>query len=133
MRSLFQLALLGALAVPLTAGLSLAGGSVALRAGTVHTLGGNTYTGGATVLVVDGKVVAVGKDVQVPGGVRTVDYGADAVIVPGLVAADSSYNAPQDRARSRPRVGSANRSPRRPARRTKNPRLPKTRSSRAPA
>ena len=75
MRSLFQLALLGALAVPLTAGLSVAGGSVALRAGTVHTLGGNTYTGGATVLVVDGKVVAVGKDVQVPGGVRMVDYG----------------------------------------------------------
>lgn len=100
MRSLFQLALLGALAVPLTAGLSLAGGSVALRAGTVHTLGGNTYTGGATVLVVDGKVVAVGKDVQVPGGVRTVDYGADAVIVPGLVAADSSYNAPQGSGRT---------------------------------
>lgn len=95
MRSLFQASLAVALSAPL-----FAGGTVALRAGTVHTLDGAPLVGGATVLVVDGKVVAVGKDVQVPGGVRTVDYGADAVIVPGLVAADSTYNGPQGSART---------------------------------
>ena len=64
---------------------------VAVQAGTVHTVDGETLTGGATVLVQDGKIVAVGADVAIPPGARVVDYGAGAVIVPGLVSANSGY------------------------------------------
>ena len=72
---------------------ALAGGdSVALKAGTVHLVeGGQVLEGGATVLVEDGKVVAVGKNVTVPRGTTVIDYGAHAVLVPGLVSADSNY------------------------------------------
>jgi imidazolonepropionase-like amidohydrolase len=66
--------------------------AVAVKAGTLHLVaGGQVLTGGGTVLIVDGKIAAVGKDVSVPAGARVVDYGADAVLVPGLVAADSAY------------------------------------------
>src|SRR5688572_6363281 len=68
------------------------GGSVALRAGTVHLVDGSgVLTGGATILIRDGKIQAVGKDVDLGSDVRIVDYGPDAVIVPGLIAASSHY------------------------------------------
>ncbi len=65
---------------------------VAVQAGTVH-IGreGRVIEGGATVLLSDGKILAVGKDVAVPPGARVVDYGPSAVIAPGFVAADSSF------------------------------------------
>src|SRR5262245_355068 len=66
------------------------GGYVALQAGTIQLVeGGAVIEGGGTILIQDGKIVAAGKDVQVPGSARVVDYGPDAVIVPGFVAADS--------------------------------------------
>jgi imidazolonepropionase-like amidohydrolase len=65
---------------------------VALQAGTAHLVeGGQVLEGGVTIVVRDGKILAAGKDVAVPPGARVVDYGADAVIVPGLVAANSPY------------------------------------------
>ena len=65
---------------------------VALQAGTAHLVeGGVVLEGGVTIVVRDGKILAAGKDVAVPPGARVVDYGADAVIVPGLVAANSPY------------------------------------------
>lgn len=70
-----------------------AGKTVALKAGTVHVVAeGRTLTGGATVLIRDGKIVAVGKDVDVPPNAEVVDYGPDAVLAPGFVAANSSYS-----------------------------------------
>lgn len=70
--------------------------TVAIQAGTIHLVeNGTVLEGGATILVRGGKIVAVGKDVEVPAGARVIDYGADAVIVPGLVAADSNYGAPR--------------------------------------
>ncbi|MEY2808089.1 MAG: hypothetical protein RIR65_2506 [Planctomycetota bacterium] len=95
MRFLLQLAASALCAAPLCAG-----GSVALRAGTIHTSDGAVHTGGAVVVVVDGKIVAVGKDVAVPAGLRVVDYGPEAVIVPGLVAADSAYGSGQGSGRT---------------------------------
>jgi len=66
------------------------GGYVALQAGTIQLVEqGQVIEGGGTILVLDGKIVAAGKDVQIPGSARVVDYGPDAVIVPGFVAADS--------------------------------------------
>ena len=65
-------------------------GLVAVRAGTIHLVeDGEVLEGGATVLLRDGVIVAVGADLDVPAGVQVVDYGADAVIVPGFVAASS--------------------------------------------
>src|SRR5258708_25484900 len=42
---------------------------------------GEVLEGGGTILVLDGKIVAAGKDVEIPGSARVVDYGPDAVIV----------------------------------------------------
>ncbi len=77
------------------AGPLLAGEPIAVQAGTVHTVeGGTVLVGGATVLIRDGRVVAVGRELELPAGTRMVDYGPDAVIVPGLVAADSPFGWP---------------------------------------
>lgn len=74
---------------------SAAHGTVALRAGSVHAVeGGRVYENGV-VIVRDGKIVAVGADLAVPAGARVIDYGPDAVLTPGLVAADSNYGAPR--------------------------------------
>lgn len=65
---------------------------IAVRAGTIHVVPGReVIRGGATLLVRDGRVVAVGSDLAVPPDAQWIDYGPDAVIVPGLVAADSVY------------------------------------------
>lgn len=71
------------------------GGYIALQAGTIQLVEqGQVIEGGGTILVLDGKIVAVGKDLQIPGSARVVDYGPDAVIVPGFVAADSPVTHP---------------------------------------
>lgn len=68
------------------------GDVVAVKAGTIITVSGETIRGGT--LVVDGNVIlSVGKDIAIPPAARVVDYGPDAVIVPGLVAADSTYGS----------------------------------------
>ena len=67
------------------------GDDVAVSAGTIHLVDqGRVLTGGGTILVRDGRIVTVGNDVALPPGITRVDYGPDAVIVPGFVAADSS-------------------------------------------
>lgn len=71
------------------------GATVAIQAGTIHLVENGTVLQGGTILVTDGKITAVGRDVVVPAGARVVDYGPDAVIVPGLVAADSNYGMPR--------------------------------------
>jgi imidazolonepropionase-like amidohydrolase len=65
---------------------------VAVQAGTIHLVEeGRVIHGGGTVLMRDGRIVAIGKDVEIPLDARVVDYGPDAVIMPGMVAADSPY------------------------------------------
>jgi imidazolonepropionase-like amidohydrolase len=81
---LFIAAFVGA---PPTAGRDL----VAVQAGTIHVVeGGRVIEGGGTVLIQSGKIVGVGDhDFAIPAGARVVDYGPDAVIIPGLVAVES--------------------------------------------
>ncbi len=67
--------------------------TVAVRAGTIHLVEEGRVAHDATLLVRDGKIVAVGADVRVPVGTQIIDYGPDAVIVPGLVAAFSLYGS----------------------------------------
>lgn len=65
---------------------------VAVQAGTIHVVEeGRVIEGGGTVLIRDGKIVGVGQDVDIPDDARVVDYGPSAVIIPGLVAADSGF------------------------------------------
>ncbi|MDA1263674.1 MAG: hypothetical protein O2816_01185 [Planctomycetota bacterium] len=90
-------AFFGTAAIPLAAptaapAVSPLGGDVALQAGRVQ-LSATSHMDDATILVKDGKIIAIGTDVDVPAGVRVVDYGDDAVIAPGLVCADSSYGS----------------------------------------
>ncbi|MFT7668057.1 MAG: imidazolonepropionase-like amidohydrolase [Planctomycetota bacterium] len=71
-----------------------AGGDlVAIQAGTIHVVeGGRVIAGGGTVLVQGGKIIGVGEsNFEIPPGARVVDYGPDAVIIPGLVAVDSTF------------------------------------------
>jgi imidazolonepropionase-like amidohydrolase len=77
----------------LLAGATFAGdGDVALQAGRIYLSATDVLEGG-TILVQDGKIVAIGVEVPVPAGVRVVDYGPDVVLAPGLVCADSSYGS----------------------------------------
>ena len=69
------------------------GDAVVLRAGTIHLVQDGQVLTNSAILVEDGKIVAIGVDLKTPLGVREVDYGPDATIVPGFVAADSPYGA----------------------------------------
>ncbi|TDJ72256.1 MAG: hypothetical protein E2O39_07085 [Planctomycetota bacterium] len=84
-------AALFSLPLVLAAPAALATDTVALKAGTIHLVDGDEVLEGGTILIRDGRVVAVGLDVAIPGDARIVDYGPGAVIVPGFVAADSRY------------------------------------------
>ncbi len=64
------------------------GGLVALIGGEVR-IGDGQVLSGATVILRDGRVEAVGKDVAVPPGARRVDC-AGKIITPGLIDADSA-------------------------------------------
>lgn len=68
---------------------ALAGGQdLAVTGGDVHTVSGGVLEG-ATVLVRDGIIVAIGRDVEVPTGVPTLD-ATGRVVTPGLFDATTS-------------------------------------------
>jgi imidazolonepropionase-like amidohydrolase len=76
-------ALLAAASLPLLAAAPLAAqGVVAIEGGTVYTMTGAPIEGG-TVLIRDGRIAAVGRDVAVPAGARRVDARGKRV-TPGL-------------------------------------------------
>lgn len=76
--------------LPLLLAAAPVGDAVLVRAGTIHLVGDGTVLKDGALLIEDGKIVEVG-DLETPPGVREVDYGPDATIVPGFVAADSRY------------------------------------------
>jgi len=75
-RLISTLALL-ALALPAAAA------TTAITGGKVHTVGPQGTIENATILIVDGRIEAVGDDVEVPAGAETVD-AAGKIITPGL-------------------------------------------------
>ncbi len=96
MRLLFSLAC----AATLTVG-ALRAEDLVVRAGTIHPCGGEeVLTGGAAIWIQDGKIMAVGKEVNAPFGAREMDFGPSAVIAPGLVATQSTYGPRGNDARS---------------------------------
>ncbi|MCY3611762.1 MAG: amidohydrolase family protein [Gemmatimonadetes bacterium] len=72
------------------------GGSAEVRAQTVALTGGLVYPissepiEGGTVLMVDGRIAAVGADVDIPAGAEVVDV-TGSVVMPGIVDAMSYY------------------------------------------
>ena len=62
---------------------SAAAETIALVGGTVHTLGPAGTLEGATVVIADGKIAAVGRGIAIPTGARVID-AAGKVITPGL-------------------------------------------------
>ncbi len=73
------------------AGLALAGAAfaetVALVGGTIHPVSGDVIQTG-TVVFTDGKITAVGANVEVPAGARQVDVSGEHVY-PGMIAANT--------------------------------------------
>ncbi len=83
------------LCIAITFGCFSEGGRVALaedavlyKAGTVYTMTGDPISPGM-VLVVDGKIKAVGAELELPEGGQQQDLGPDSVLMPGLVNAYS--------------------------------------------
>jgi imidazolonepropionase-like amidohydrolase len=66
------------------AGAQASAGAVAITGGKVVTLGAAGTIENGTVLIVDGRIRAVGKDVAIPAGARRVD-AAGKVVTPGLI------------------------------------------------
>ena len=91
-----------ALPVPAPHAQTPAGGSVALTGARVIDGTGAAPIEGATILVSDGRIQAVGKNVTIPAGATRVDM-AGKTIVPGLInahghlQADSSKRPARDR------------------------------------
>ena len=63
--------------------LPAAAGTIAITGGKVHTVGPQGTIENATILIVDGRIAAVGDDVKVPAGAETID-AAGKIITPGL-------------------------------------------------
>ncbi|HKE01282.1 MAG TPA: amidohydrolase family protein, partial [Planctomycetota bacterium] len=74
-----------------------AGGSVVVRAGLVLPISGPAIANGA-VSIHNGRILGVGREVPVPPGARVIDAGADAVVTPGLIDAQSFLGLEDDRA-----------------------------------
>ncbi len=55
---------------------------IAIRGGTVHTVSGAAIPNG-TVVIQDGRIIAVGANVQIPAGARVID-ATGKVVTPGL-------------------------------------------------
>ena len=66
-------------------------GSFMLRGGTVHTISGATIENGS-VLVRNGKIVGVGKDLPAPAGYKVIDVHGQQ-IYPGMIDAASHDGA----------------------------------------
>ncbi len=63
--------------------LPAAADTTAIVGGKVHTVGPMGTMDNATVLIVDGRIAAVGEDVDVPAGAKTID-AAGKIVTPGL-------------------------------------------------
>lgn len=74
--------LIGVLALLALASPAIAG-TTAIVGGKVHTVGPMGTIENGTVLIVDGRIAAVGDDVEVPAGAETID-AAGKVVTPGL-------------------------------------------------
>ena len=87
-RRLLPAALLAAVAVAVVGPAAARAETIAITGGKVHPVSGPVIPR-ATVIVVDGKVTAIGADVPVPAGARTIDASGKWV-TPGLFNATTA-------------------------------------------
>ena len=62
--------------------------TIAIRGGTILTLGPQGTIAGGTLLIRDGRIAAVGREVSVPAGARVVD-ATGRYVMPGIIDAHS--------------------------------------------
>lgn len=67
----------------LTLALPVSAATTAIVGGKVHTVGPQGTIENGTVLIVDGRIAAVGADVEVPAGAETIDASGK-IVTPGL-------------------------------------------------
>lgn len=83
---------LAALLVMVAGALASAGAAgaetIAIRGGTIITVGPQGTIANGTLLVRDGRIVAVGRDVAVPAGARVID-ATGRYVIPGIIDAHS--------------------------------------------
>ncbi len=75
------------LAAALLAATAASAQTIAIEGGTVHTMTGAPLQG-ATVLIRDGRITAVGMDVAVPAGAQRIDASGK-IVTPGLFASQT--------------------------------------------
>ncbi|MEE9503352.1 MAG: hypothetical protein V3V48_14860, partial [Candidatus Aminicenantaceae bacterium] len=63
--------------------------TVAIRGGEIHTMEGEIWLSG-TILIRDGKIVAIGEEVQVPEGAEIIEAGG-LVLYPGFFASSGLF------------------------------------------
>ncbi len=91
-----QRARIGAMGVAAMAMAAIHGAGAGVQAQTVALTGGLVYPissgpiEGGTVLMVDGRIAAVGADVDIPAGAEVVDVSGS-VVMPGIIDAMSYY------------------------------------------
>ena len=78
--------------VGLARDISPGSGVVVVKAGTIHLVEDDRVLEDGVLLIEDGRIAAVAESAEFPGVEHVVDYGPDAVIIPGLVSADSFYS-----------------------------------------
>ena len=74
----------------LCGGTGMMGKTIAVRGGEIHTMEGEIWRSG-TILIQDGKIVAIGEDVTVPEDAEVIEAGGF-VLYPGFFAASGLFS-----------------------------------------
>ena len=66
-------------------------GNLAIKGGEIHTVSGSVIQNGV-VLINEGKIQAVGKNISIPAGIRIIN-AEGMIVTPGIIDARSSFGA----------------------------------------
>jgi imidazolonepropionase-like amidohydrolase len=73
------------------------GGVLAIKGGEIHTVSGSVIKKG-TVLIEDGKILSVGKNISIPPGAKVIN-AEGLIVTPGIIDARSNLGLTRSRAR----------------------------------
>lgn len=72
-------------------GVCIFGKTIAIRGGEIHTMDGDVFVSG-TILIRDGKIIAVGEEVSVPSDADVIE-AAGYILYPGFVASSGFFTS----------------------------------------